>query len=210
KGLRDLYTFHAGTNVSFPLLRGRGATFVAAAERAAVVEQDASRLSLQHQASVSALATVEAYWDLRATQEALEIVRRSAELQANLLALTQQLINAGELPRAELSRAQAADARARATVEDTQRQLHQARAALARAIGVAATGDDSSLPLARDTFPAIPDAPVVQSAPTLVTGAAERRLDLSAAVKEQEAGRLLQDAAATNVRSLLNLTTSTW
>src|SRR5262249_48093533 len=61
-----------------------------------------------------------------------------------------------------------------------------------------------------DTFPAIPDAPVLQSAPTLVTGAAERRLDLSAAVKEQEAGRLLQDAAATNVRSLLNLTTSTW
>lgn len=210
KGLRDLYTFHAGTSVNFPLLRGRGASYNAAFERAAAVDRDASRLNEQHQASVSALATVQAYWDLRGAQDALVIARRSAELQANLLNLTTQLINAGDLPRAELARAQAGDARARAQVEDAQRQVHQARVALATAIGVAATGDDATLPVARDDFPPVPDAPVVSGASSLVGGAAERRLDLSAATKERDSSRLLQDAATTNLRSLLNLNTSTW
>ena len=124
--------------------------------------------------------------------------------------LTQQLIDAGELPRAELARAQAGDARSRAQVEDAQRQLHQARVALANAIGVAATGEDATLPLARDPFPPVPEQAAVDAAASLVGTAAERRLDLNAAVKEQQAGRILQDAAATNLRSQLNLATSTW
>jgi outer membrane protein TolC len=210
KGLKDQYTFHAGTGVNFPLLRGRGVASVAAFERAALIESDASRLNAQHQASVSSLSTVFAYWDLRASQENLAAVRRSSELQTNLLRLTQQLINGGELPGAELSRAQAADARARAQLEDAQRQLHAARVALAAAMGIAATGDDDTLPLARDPFPPPPDAAAIETAPALVEGSPEHRLDLSAAVKQQEAGQVIESAAAINVRPRLDLTTSTW
>jgi outer membrane protein TolC len=210
KGLKDQYTFHAGTGVTFPLLRGRGAASVAAFERAAIIESDASRLNARHQASVSSLSTVFAYWDLRAAQENLAAVRRSSELQTNLLRLTQQLINGGELPGAELSRAQAADARAHAQLEDAQRQLHTARVALATAMGVGATGDDDTLPLARDQFPPAPDTAAVETAPALVDASPERRLDLSAAVKQQEAGQVIESAAAANLRPRLDLTTSTW
>lgn len=210
KGIKDLYTFHTGAGVLFPLMRGRGATGVAAFEKAARIELDARRLSAQHQASASALATILAYWDLRAAQDAFAIVGQSAQLQADLLRLTQQLIDAGELARAEISRAQAADARARAQREDAQRQVHQARVALATAIGVAATEDAATLPLARDAFPPTPDAAAVQNAAVLAGTAPRQRLDLSAAVKQQEAGRVLQEGVATNLRPRLDLTTSTW
>src|SRR2546428_6573209 len=69
KGLKDQYTFHAGTGLTLPLLRGRGATTVAAAERVALIEREAARLTAQHQASVSSLSTVFAYWDVRAAPD---------------------------------------------------------------------------------------------------------------------------------------------
>src|SRR5439155_9443215 len=134
----------------------------------------------------------------------------SADLQSNLLRLTQQLINGGELPGAELARSQAADARARAQLQDAQRQLYQARVALATAMGISATGDDDTLPTARDGFPPAPEAAAVQGAPGLVAGSPDRRLDLSAAVKGEQSSRVIETAATNNVQPRLDLTTNTF
>ena len=210
KGFNDLYTFHGGINLTFPLLRFRGTTAIAANENAAIVERDAAKLQAQQQLSSSAAGTIAAYWDVRAAMETLDVAKRTAEIQANLLTMTRQLINAGELPGAELSRAQASDARARAQVEDASRQLHQARVALAQAMGVSATGDDSTLPLAKDAFPPVPDAAAVRGAGGLVATAAAQRYDLQAVQKQQESGRILAAAAETNLRPRLDLTAGTW
>ncbi|HEV3139055.1 MAG TPA: TolC family protein [Vicinamibacterales bacterium] len=210
KGFNDLYTFHGGINVTFPLLRFRGTTAIAAAENAAIVERDAAKLQAQQQLSNSAAATVMAYWDVRAAMETLDVIRRTAEIQSNLLNLTQQLINAGELAGAELSRAQASSARARAQVEDANRQLHQARVALASAMGVSTNGDDASLPLAKDAFPPTPDAATMRGSGQLVGTAPAARFDLQAAQKQQESSRILQSSAETNLRPRLDLTAGTW
>jgi outer membrane protein TolC len=183
---------------------------VAAAENAAIIERDASKLQAQHQLSSSAAATVMAYWDVRAAMDTLDVIKRTAEIQSNLLNLTRQLINAGELPGAELSRAQASDARARAQVEDANRQLHQTRVALASAMGVSSNGDDSTLPLARDPFPPTPDVAAVRGTAGLVAAAPAARLDLAAAQKDQESSRVLEASAETNLRSQLDLTAGTW
>ena len=90
KGLEDLFTFHAGTSFLIPLKRGRGATIVAAGERAAVRERDGARAAAEHQASVSALSTIQAYWDVRASQENVETIQRMVGIQAKLVQLTQQ------------------------------------------------------------------------------------------------------------------------
>ena len=209
KGLEDLFTFHAGTSFLIPLKRGRGATIVAAGERAAVRERDGARAAAEHQASVSALSTIQAYWDVRATQENVETIQRLVGIQAKLVQLTQQIITAGDLPQVELSRAQAAQARAQAQLADAQRQLHQARVALAEAIGVGASDDDATIPKARDEFPAVPAAGAPGAA-TLLPGAVQQRRDLAAAAEREASSRVLETAAAANTGMRFDLSGSTF
>ncbi|HYM24612.1 MAG TPA: TolC family protein [Vicinamibacterales bacterium] len=208
KGDPDLYTLHSGINLTFPLLRGRGAAAVAAFENSAIISRDSSQLQARQQLSSSALATIDAYWDLRAAQETLDITKQTAKLQGDLLNLTRQLIQAGEVAGAEQSRAQAADARARAAVDGAQQQLHQARVALAQAMGVSSNGEDSTLPLAKDPFPATP-AGAPQASP-LAAAAPSARLDLAAAQKDQEASRVLEKGAQANLAPKLNITAQTY
>lgn len=203
KGLKDLYTLRAGVGMAVPLLRGRGATAVAARERAATIEQEAAELELTHQRSLSALRTVTAYWSLRAAQENVEIAQRSVDLQGRIAELTDGLISAGDLPGIESSRAQAGAARARAQFEDAQRRLRVARVELATAIGLGTADDADTLPLAADPFPAV-------TAPgTLTLDAAAAfagRADIVAADRRQAAGQVVVEGAGTELRSRLDLT----
>jgi outer membrane protein TolC len=211
KGLQDLFTFHAGAGFVVPLGRGRGARAVTAGERAAVIERDAGRLALQHQGAASALVATLAYWDLRAAEEAATIASRSFEMQKKLVGLTRELIEVDELPRAELARAQAAEARAGARADEARRAVHQARVALATVMGVSSTGDDT-LPKGRDPFPTPPDPSLLtdQQIAGLVDAALSHRLDLAVARRRQVAGRTLEDAARTNLRPRFDLTFSSW
>ncbi len=212
KGLQDLFTFHLGVDVTLPILRNRGAQAVGAAERAAIIERDASRLRARHQASASALRTIQTYWALKAAQENVAVATRSVELQSKLVELTRQLIAAEELPQAELARVQASEARAQARLRETQQQLHQARVALAIAMGVAATDDEATLPRARDPFPPAPAPAAIAEPqiPPLVATAAERRLDVAAAAGREQAGRVLEASAVFNLRPRLDLVAGTW
>jgi outer membrane protein TolC len=208
KGLQDLFTFHAGVGIVVPLLQGRGSTAVAARERAAQLDLEASRLALGHERAVSALTAITAYWALRAAQESADVAARSLALQDRIVAATNARIKAGDMLAVDGTRAQATAARARARVEETRRQLHEARVRLASAMGVAVTADEATLPLARDPFPAVAVAPAAEQSGPLAALATGSRQDVAAAQRSQEAGEVIRAGALTNVRSRLDFSTS--
>ena len=207
----NLWTLTAGVEFGLPLLRNRGATAFAAAERGARAEAEASRLTYEHEASVAALTVIQAYWDLRAEEESLVATQRSVEVAARLVEVAKSLVSAEELPRIELARAQAADARARSVFSDAQRRVRDARVALVTVIGVTVAEGDSALPRTADVFPAIapPSFPDAATA-LLASESIDRRLDVGASRKLDEAGRILEAGALRNKAPLLDLTANTW
>jgi outer membrane protein len=210
KGVEDLFTFRLGTNLTFPLARGRTADTIAAGERAARVERDVSELTTRHQLSLTALQTALAYWDLRAAQQAVDIAQASLASQSEIVGLTRKLIAADDLPASELARTEAAEARARARVRDAERRLVEARVALATIMGVAAGPDDTSLPLARDPFPTAPAAGSVRQTVAVEGDPGDRRPDLLAAVQREEVSRILERRAFIDQRPRLDLVTGIW
>ena len=82
-GVDPTYTGRLGFEVVLPLLRGSGSKSVAAFETAAKYDLEASRLAFLQQQSRSVLATVLAYWRVRAAADELEVWRRSVEIQGN-------------------------------------------------------------------------------------------------------------------------------
>ena len=210
KGLQDLFTFRFGTNLTLPLMRGRSGDSVAAGERAARVQRDVAELDAQHQQSITALRTAMAYWDLAAAQHTLQIAELSSERQAQIVTLTSNLVEAGDLPRSELSRTQAAQARAQARVRDAQRRLVDARVALATIMGVAATSDETSLPRARDPFPATPPAGAAKGAVSADAQTVSSRPDIEAAVRQEEVGRIFERAAEVDLRPRMDLVGGVW
>lgn len=207
KGISDVLQFRAGLNVTFPLLRGRGADSVAAAERAANFDLLAGQLMLSHQNAASVLRTVQAYWNARGAADAAAIARQSVQFQSELTTITNQIIAAGDLPTVERARAQAAEARARAQMEDAEQRDVQARVALADAMGIAVTGDPASLPLASDAFPQM-SAPAAVD--TLIDTAVAQRQDLQAAGRAIQSGEALVTGARADLRSRLDLQVGTW
>lgn len=206
KGIEDLYTFRLGTNLTLPLMRGRSGDAVAAGERAARIDRDVAELDAQHQAAVTALQTALAYWDLRAAQHSAEIAAASVEKQNQIVKATQQLIAADELPQSEGSRTEAAAARAQARLRDAERRLVEARVALATIMGISATADENTLPTARDPFPSAPDQGTTAAAVPVGAAPGDRRPDIVAAERSEEASRILERAAIVNQRARLDLT----
>lgn len=207
KGLFDLYTFRSGADMFVPLLRGRGADAVGAFERAAIIRSTASQATVRHENAASALATIRAYWNLRAVQESYDIAQRSLALQNKIRELTQGLIQAGDLPQIELARVQASEARAQARLSDAARSRHEARVQLATVIGTAVTDDDATLPTAKDPFPSVPEPALLEEAQimSLVNEAVAQRYDIQASTQQQEAGQLLVRSAQTDLRPKLDL-----
>lgn len=212
KGIEPIYTTRAGINTVVPLLRGRGGNATGGAERAARIEIDATRLALRHQADLSTLETVRAYWDLRAAQANIEIAERSVKNQQRLVELTGAQAKAGTIPTIEVARVQASEARARGRLEEASRALQEAQARLLDTMGLAASDDPATLPRAGDDFPP-PPAPGDLAAPAVAAVAStanDRRNDVQAAVVSERAGRALTDTLGTFTRSRLDLTTKVW
>jgi outer membrane protein TolC len=206
-GLTDLYTFHAGVSGVLPLARGRGRDAVAGPERSAELTHEASQMLLAHQRPQSVLNTVLAYWALRAAQDTAVIQAQSLEFQQQLVAVARARVTAGDLAGFELARAQAAEARAQGDLADAQRSLKDARVALATAMGVGATDDDTTLPRASDDFPPLP--PTATLTPP-VDLALRQRQDLSAATKLTEADQVLTTSARANTKPQVDLDLGTF
>ena len=91
-GVDPTYTGRLGFEVVLPLLRGSGSKSVAAFETAAKYDLEASRLAFLQQQSRSVLATVLAYWRVRAAADELDVWRRSVEIQGELGTITRALM----------------------------------------------------------------------------------------------------------------------
>jgi len=208
KGQFPLYTVKGGVNAFVPLGRGLGAAATAAPERSALIQEQAARLDVQHQSSLSALGTINAYWALRAAQDNVEIAQRSVDLQGRVLQLTRQTIAAGNLPAVELARVQASEARSQSALRDAQVALNQARVALATAMGIAVGNDDTTLPRARDPFPPPPDVTAIDETrlTALVNDGLGLRRDVTAALRRSEAAQVLVRGAQLNLKPIVDFT----
>ena len=205
-GIVDSYTSQLGFSVTIPMGRNAGTEATGAPERAAQIDYEASLSALTHAASNSVFNTAVAYWNLVAAQERLKVLEENLTLQGKLLETTKALIQADELARAELARSQAAEANARAQVEDAKRSLHEARITLARTIGLQ-VNDDTNAPLAGGTFPDPPEDAALKGlqVDALEQQALEHRYDLRAAMQAQSSGRVLWRAAVLNLRRQVDL-----
>lgn len=207
KGQLPLYNLQSGVKAFVPLARGLGAAATAAPERSALISEQAARLDAQHQASLSALTTINAYWGLRAAQDNVDIAQRSVDLQGRVLLLTRQTIAAGNLPAVELARVQASEARSQSVLRDAQVAFHQARVGLATAMGIAAGSDETTLPRARDPFPPPPDATSIdeQRLAALATDGLAQRRDVTAALRRAEAAQVAVRGAQLNLKPRIDL-----
>jgi outer membrane protein TolC len=211
KNVEDLYRMEVGFDINIPLLRDRGADAVAASERAASVDLEASELTLRHAASQSALQTTLAFWNLLATERQIAIIESSVALERRLLEITEALIGADELPGVERARATASVASALAQSEQVARALVTARLDLIRAMGF----DVETLanaPLAAGDFPPAPRLDelgrLVEA--QLASSAVQARDDVKAFNALVESGGILARAAQINLRSRLDLSTGVW
>lgn len=212
KGIYPLYTFKGGFNFTLPFARGLGQDAVAAPERSSRMNAEAALLDAQQQNAASVLDTINAYWSLRAAQEGVDITLRSVDIQTKLVELTRGAIAAGVLPQVELARVQASEARSQAALRSAQSALLAARVGLATAMGVSATPDDATLPRAREAFPVVPDPALIgdPQVAALATGAMQQRRDVTAAVRRQEAARVLVRGANLNLKPRIDLSGGSW
>ncbi|HEV2063795.1 MAG TPA: TolC family protein, partial [Thermoanaerobaculia bacterium] len=204
--IEDVYNYSFGFSVDASLLRGRGIDATGAAERAALIDLEASTFVLKHTASVATLSTVSAYWNLVSAIEQLDIAKKSAQLSDKRVEVTNALIAGDELPKAELARVLASQASDQGSVYGAERAVNEARVSLARAMGLSIL-EEANAPLAADPFPALPDAPALRSAVAsdLIATAVQRRYDRQAAMKLVESGSVLLRQAETDLRPLLDL-----
>ncbi len=195
-GSPDTYNATVGFSVNIPLGRGRGIDSAGALEKSSLIDYEASLSSLTHQAASSVLGSILAYWDLVAAQKTLDVYQQSAALQQKLVELTKTLIDADEMPRVELARADARQSEVQAQVEDAKRSLYQARVTLARTIGLRVESEGQA-PLAGDPFPKVPEVNAVQGIDVAVLEdlSLKQRLDYRAAQQLQESGKVLWKAA---------------
>jgi outer membrane protein TolC len=183
--------------ITFPLLKGRGKKSAAANEMAAQKEYEAAIFELRHRLSENILNTILAYWDYLASYKILE-KRKHAELKARkLIKNTEKLVYAGRQPASELEQVKANLADKIIARIASEQSFVDARQSLGLSMGIPFDGI-INLPLPSDKFPVGTKQDILklyESFEKIVEESLNRRGDLLAAKKEQEAGRILLGAA---------------
>ncbi len=187
-----------------PLQKG-GRISVQAPERATSHLVSAGRDDVRHTVAEAVLGTTLAYLRLVAQQERVRLLEASAQRQRDLLAVTGQQIQLGDLPRFEMGRAQARLAQVASLLSENRAALVQVRIELARAIGtdVRALG---GAPVATETLPtrAAPIAP----ADVLLARAVTLRQDLRRASAQLAAAATLEGGARADLKRRVDLSVS--
>ena len=211
KGIRDLYRGTLGFTIDMPLARGFGRHATGAAERAAQFDFEASLATLRHSAAVSVLNTALAYWSAVEIGDRVSIFEDSVRVQGELVELIEMLIEADEITASELSRARAQQSSGRAALEDARRSYHEARVALADALGLQVEMLEQA-PAPSDEFPSLlPLGSLAAAEPDRwVLTAAQRRDDYRAAVKLRESGGVLLRAARLGLKPRLDVGGRFW
>jgi outer membrane protein TolC len=206
KGGQDNYKTVIGFKVDIPLGRGRGIESTGAPEKAAQIDYEASLATTTHTASTGVLQTVQSYWRLVGAQQRLQALERSLALNERILELSRGMVDADEMPRAELARALAREAEARAQVEEGRRALYQARLNFVTTVGLQ-VADTGQAPLPSDDFPEVPPDRAIKGIDVgaLTVYAFDERRDYHAARLLEESGRVLYRAATLDIKRQTDL-----
>jgi outer membrane protein TolC len=193
-------SFFSGT-FTVPLGKGRGKVSAGAGERAAVYTAQASRDQLRQTIASEVFRTVLAYYNLVAAQNTQRLLEESAARQNQLVTLTNQLIEADEAPRAEISRAQARLAAVTQSLEQARLSTLSSRFALVDAMGVTGV-DPATAPVATDALaPELPELPALKA---LLQIAQTQRRDPQALQALSAASGALAAAAKADLKRSIN------
>ncbi len=200
-GQIEAWTATVAFNLKVPLGKGWGADSTGAAEKAAQFNYGAGISQIRHTVANTILNVTETYWDLVAAQERQRLWEDSAQLQTRIMELSHALVEAEEIPRADLERIKAKAASVDASLISARRTAKEIRLQLGELIGF----DIEELhdaPRISDIFPKPPDLSTLSSiaAVQYVEKAIERRQDYQAALKLKEAARVLEKAARLDLR----------
>ena len=181
-----------------PLLRGRGRTSADAEELAAEREVAASGLDLRFTVAQRIQTVAAQYWAVESAARNLEVLRQTEESSRTLMENTRKLIEADQVPAADLVQLEANLAFTESARIGGERQLFLARQELGREIGLDAA-EIERLPLPADPFPAIrfEAVPPPAEAGPFIAEAVRLRADLRAA-RERQAGVEIRRTAAVN------------
>ncbi len=189
-----------GVQIDIPLARGLGSS-AAAFENAAMIDYEASMLALRHVTSQRLLTTALAYWNLVAAQERLALFVRSELISSSLYTLGQALVEADAMAAADMSQIDAQVAQTVANRIAAEIALVEAAQALGTAMGLRAE-EIVAAPIASDSFP----IPISQdllgrtNQQVYIQEALRRRSDRQAAMKLEQSGKVLADAARFDLR----------
>jgi len=184
--------------LTLPLLRGRGARAVGAAEEAARLEVEARRYALLDSAARTLYATLVAYWEYRTRIELEKVAASSEERSISLLESTRKLVDAAERPPADLVLLRADQADKAAARAGAALARIEARQALGRLLGLDAQAIAGLAEPAAMLPDILPDAGSAPGAPAAVpgtgpaamaAGALARRPDLRALALQGQAAR---------------------
>jgi outer membrane protein len=195
-----------------PLLQGRGRTVNTAGEMSAEREVAASLLDVEQTTAERVLTVVSQYWTARARVLDLEILRASEASSRDLLETTRRLVEADQIPAAELVQLEANLAAKESSSIGGERALFTARQDLGREIGLE-PARIAALPLPADDFPAVRPAevPPPAEAGRFIDAALRRRADLRAARERRTGAEILLRAAGDALKPRLDLLfTPTW
>jgi outer membrane protein len=195
-------TGNVALNVLIPLRKGAGTAVTTAPVTAAALSLEASRSSYRHIQAQAVVRTANAYWDLVASRQSLELASLAESRAGELLANARKLAQADEIPKADLLKYEA-----RRVTQESDRlsaalQLSQALQVLSQAMNApietleAAPRGLDAFPKAEDARLALLDDPAAVA--RLLVGSAERRTDIRAAEQQLRAANTLADAARRN------------
>jgi outer membrane protein len=196
-----------GFTLTVPVLQGLGPHNAdASAERAAKINLEASRYTLEYTVANELYTTINAYWDCLLAQANVRVARKNETDAHRLVTITRALIKGFVQPAIQLTQAKAnleTYASTRITAEQEQSSATQA---LAVAIGL---GPEELLHelLVVDPFPKPPPEPLIQPdrIPQLVSLALRRRADLAAARRMVAANAALAAGAENSALPQLNV-----
>lgn len=195
-----------GVSLNLPLLRGRGAREVRAAEDAATLTVQASELALHDTAAQTLYRTLSAYWtySIRFAQEKATL--DSEQRSRDLFASTQKLVEASERPPADLVLLKADLADRVAARQAAGLALSEARSTLGRLLGLDAAAI-AALAAPADDLPAILDIgpPATAALLRMHAAALARRPDLLALTARRSAAERQAEAAHLQLRPVLDL-----
>jgi outer membrane protein TolC len=191
-----------------PLLRGLGYENTAAGEIAAALDLQAAQLNLAHEISFAVHNGVQAFWAYLAAHERLAVLAEAEERALVILKKTQALVQADELPAAELVNVRANLADKESGRLAAAQAVVAARAGLGMAMGIP-PAETYDLPAPFGPFPDLDRTLLLQAmaadSAAYARIAARHRLDLLAAGKQNESLKTGLRAARNRVKPALNL-----